>query len=59
MKHDKKTNTRLLIALFVIAIVFNPIIQIYIYKTSLWLPLLSTAILVFILYAIKKYRDLQ
>ena len=59
MNKNKKSNVKFIIALCVIAIVFNPLVQIYLYKKSLALPVCGITIAAFLIYAFKKYKDLK
>ena len=49
----KKTNALRLILFVIIVVVFNPVIPVYLYQKTIWIPIDVAAAVVFIVYGLK------
>lgn len=54
----KKSNAFWLIAFIAIGLVFNPVLPVYLYKKSLWMPIDFVAAIAFIVYGLK-YKSVK
>jgi len=49
----KRTNTLWLVLFGAIVVLFNPVIPVYLYQKSIWIPIDVAAAVVFIVYGLK------